>query len=77
MADAVGCAIPNQKTTDGHYNIERRLIGVVVKKGKIKICTTCAEAIGLKDIKFIDGAELSTMKELTKWVIESDRIITF
>jgi len=77
MADAVGCAIPNQKTPDGYYNIERMLKGVVVKKGKIKICTSCAEARGLKDIKFIKGAELSSMMELTQWVMESDKVVTF
>ena len=77
MADAVGCAIPNQKTPDGYYNIERMLKGVVVMKGKIKICTSCAEARGLKDIKFIEGAELSSMKELTQWVMESDKVVTF
>jgi len=77
MADAVGCAIPNQKTPDGYYNIERMLKSVVNKNGKLKICTSCAEARGLKEMKFIDGAELSTMKELAQWVMQSDRVITF
>ena len=66
MADAVTCAIPDQNTPNGYYNIERMLKSVVNKNGKIKLCTTCAEARGLKDIKFIDGAELSTMKELAQ-----------
>jgi uncharacterized protein involved in oxidation of intracellular sulfur len=77
MADAVGCAIPNQNTPNGYYNIERMLKAVVGKKGKIKICTSCAEARGLKDLKFVEGAELSTMKELTQLVIESDKVVTF
>ena len=77
MADAVGCAIPSQNTPNGYYNIERMLKIVVNKNGKVKICTSCVEARGLKELKFFDGAELSTMKELTQWVIESDRVITF
>jgi len=77
MADAVGCAIPNQNTPNGYYNIERMLKIVVSKNGKVKICTSCVEARGLKEMKFIDGAELSTMKELTQWVMESDQVITF
>lgn len=77
MADAVGCAIPNQKTPDGYYNIERMLKIVLNKNGKIKLCTSCVEARGLKEIKFIDGAELSSMKELTQLVMESERVITF
>jgi uncharacterized protein involved in oxidation of intracellular sulfur len=77
MADAVGCAIPNQKTPDGYYNIERMLRIVSNKSGKIKLCNSCVEARGLKEMKFIDGAELSSMKELTQLVMESDRLITF
>ena len=77
MADAVTCAIPDQNTPNGYYNIERMLKSVVNKNGKIKLCTTCAEARGLKDIKFIDGAELSTMKELAQLTMESDRVVTF
>jgi uncharacterized protein involved in oxidation of intracellular sulfur len=77
MADAVGCAIPDQNTPGGYYNIERMLKIVINKNGKVKICTSCVEARGLKEIKFIDGAELSSMKELTQWVMESDRVVAF
>jgi uncharacterized protein involved in oxidation of intracellular sulfur len=77
MADAVGCAIPNQKTPDGYYNIERMLKSVVNKKGEIKLCTTCVEARGLREMKFIDGAVLSSMKELALLTMESDRVISF
>lgn len=77
MADAVGCAIPNQKTPDGYYNIERMLKIVLNKNGAIKLCTSCVEARGLKEMKFIDGAVLSSMKELAQLTMESDRVITF
>ena len=77
MADAVGCALPGQKTPDGYYNIERMLKAVVNKKGKVRICTSCVEARGLKEMKFADGAQLSTMKELTQLMMESDRVVTF
>jgi uncharacterized protein involved in oxidation of intracellular sulfur len=77
MADAVGCAIPNQNTPNGYYNIERMLKLVNSRNGKIKICTSCVEARGLKDIQFVNGAELSTMKELTQLTLESDRVVTF
>lgn len=77
MADAVACAIPNQNTPNGYYSIERMLKAVVQKNGQIKICTSCVEARGLKEIKFIDGANLSSMKELTQLTMESDRVLTF
>ena len=77
MADAVFCAIPNQNTPNGYYNIERMLKSVVLKNGQIKICTSCVEARGLKDLKFIEGACLSNMKELTTLLMESDKVVTF
>lgn len=77
MADAVTCALPNQNTPNGYYNIERMLKAVIQKKGIVKLCGSCAEARGLKEMKLIDGAELSTMKELTRLTIECDRMITF
>lgn len=77
MADAVSCAVPNQNTPNGYYNIERMLKAVAQKSGQIKICTSCAEARGLKEMNFIEGARLSTMKELTRLTMESDKVINF
>ncbi len=77
MADAVNCALPNQNTPNGYYNIERMLKSVISKNGIVKICSSCADARGIKDLKLINGAELSSMKELTQLTMESDRIITF
>ena len=77
MADAATCAIPNQKTPNGYYNIERMLKSFVNKKGEIKVCTACAEARGIDQIGLVNGAKLSTMKELAKLTIESDKVLTF
>jgi len=77
LADAVFCAIPNQKTPEGYYIIERMLKSVVMKGGKIKACGGCSEARGIDKLKFIEGVELSNMKEFTLWVVESDKVITF
>lgn len=77
MADAATCAIPNQITPNGFYNIERMLKSFVTKKGIIKVCTACAQARGIDKIEFINGAELSTMKELAQLTVESDKVATF
>jgi uncharacterized protein involved in oxidation of intracellular sulfur len=77
MADAVTCALPNQNTPNGYYNIERMLKAVLLKKGKVKLCGSCAEVRGLKELKLVEGAELSTMKELTQLTIECDKMVTF
>ncbi len=77
MGDAVGCALPGQNTPDGYYNIERMLKSVLSKGGKVKLCTTCTDARGMKGMSFIEGSELSTMKELAQLTMESERVITF
>jgi len=77
MADGANCALANQNTPNGFYNIERMLRAVVAKGGKVKICGSCAEARGLKNAQLIEGTEISTMAELTGWVVDSDKVVTF
>lgn len=77
MADAAVCALAGQETPDGYYNIERMLKLSVSKGAKIKICGSCASARGIKDAKFVKGAEIGSMQELSKWIVESERVLTF
>lgn len=77
MADAVTCAIPNQVTPQGYYNIERMLKSVLSKDGQVKACGTCSEARGIKGLALIEGVEISTMSQLTAWTVESDKVLTF
>lgn len=77
MADAVTCAIPGQKTPNGYYNIERMLKGIIRKGAQIKACGTCADARGLRELKLVDGVELSTMSQLAQWVATADKVLTF
>ncbi len=77
MADAVTCALPDQSTAQGYYNIERMLKGVINKGGQVKLCGTCAEARGIKEVTLINGIELSTMSQLVEWTVESNKVLTF
>lgn len=77
MADAASCAVAGQVTPNGYYNIERMLKLSINKGTKVKICGSCADARGLKNVQLIEGAEISTMAELTEWVVDSDKVITF
>jgi uncharacterized protein involved in oxidation of intracellular sulfur len=49
----------------------------ITKGAKVKICGTCAEARGIKNIPLMEGVELSNMGELTQWLIETDKVVTF
>ena len=77
IADAVTCAIPNQQTPDGFYNLERMLKSVIRKGGLVKACGSCLSARGLKEVELIEGVEFSTMNHLTQWTVDADKVITF
>lgn len=77
MADSVSCAIKNQITPNGYYNIERMLKSVLLNKGEIKLCGTCLDARGLKDISLLEGTQRSAMSEFTNWVLDSDKVVSF
>ena len=77
MADAATCALSNQNTPNGYYNIERMLKSVLLKGGQVKICGTCADPRGIKNLPLIEGAQISTMAELTAWTVDSDKVLVF
>lgn len=77
MADAAACALLNQKTPNGYYNIERMLKSVILKGGHIKICGSCAEARGIDNLQLAEGAQLSNMAELAAWTVQADKVLTF
>ncbi len=77
LADAVFCSLPGQDTPDGYYNIERMLKSVLKKGGSIKACGGCSKARGIEKIPFIEGVELSNMKEFAQWTVESEKVLTF
>lgn len=77
LADAVFCGLPNQNTPNGYYNIERMLKSVLQKGGEVKSCGGCSEARGIAKLEFIEGVQLSNMKEFTQWTVECDKVLTF
>lgn len=77
LADGANCAIANQETPNGYYNIERMMKLALSKGAKVKICGSCAKARGLENISLIEGAELSTMAALADWAIDSDKVFVF
>jgi len=77
MADAVACALKGQETPSGYYNIERMLKLSIKRGAKVKICGSCVAARGIKNSVFLEGAEIGSMTDLSGWIFQSDKIITF
>lgn len=77
MADGVNCAIPNQNTPNGYYNIERMLKLSTNKGTRLLLCGSCLEARGLKNMELVEKEEMSTMAELTKLIVQCNKVLTF
>lgn len=77
IGDAVLCAKRGQKTPDGYYNLERMLKRIVSAKGKVLICGTCIGARGLTETDLMEGAQRSTMNELSAATLAADKVLVF
>jgi uncharacterized protein involved in oxidation of intracellular sulfur len=76
MADAPFCALKDQTTPNGYYNIGR-MIYSVAKKGKIGACGACLDARGLSKLQLLDGVHRSSMDELANWILTCEKVIVF
>ena len=77
MGDSVSSGKKGQKTPDGYYNMEMMLRALIKKGVTIKACGTCLNARGLDVSEIVDGVERGSMKILSKWVKNSDQVISF
>ncbi len=77
MGDSVICALKNQKTPDGYYNMERMVKSVARKNGKIYLCGTCMDARGITEDHIIELTKRSTMSELAELTASADKVLTF
>lgn len=77
MDNGVACAVADQVTPNGYYNIERMLKLAVLQGAQVHICESCIDARGLRNVPLVEGSKISSMAELTERVIDSDRVLTF
>jgi len=77
FADAVGCAMANQKVPQGYYNLGHMTRAVSLAKGEIGACGTCLDARGISDEQLIEGARRSSLEECADWVLWADKVVTF
>lgn len=77
MGDSVVCAMKNQKTPDGYYNIERMVKAVSRKNGGVFLCGACLDARGIPDELIIDTTKRSTMSELAELTEKAEKILVF
>ncbi len=79
MNDSVDMARDVCLPPPGYDQNLSEMLKVLIAKGvPVKVCGTCMARCGIhKNQPYFEGAEKSTMPELTEWVIECDKVITF
>ena len=77
MGDAVACAVAGQQTPNGYYNIERMLKGLANKRARVGLCGSCMDARAVQADAIVEGAQRSSLDELTAWTQEADKVLIF
>ncbi len=63
-----------------HYDqdLSQMLKDLIAQGVPVKVCGTCMNRCGIyKNHPYFQGAQKSTMSDLSDWVLECDRILTF
>ncbi|MBA7677613.1 Protein YchN [subsurface metagenome] len=79
MNDSVDMARDVCKPPEGYdQDLSQMLKDLITKGVPVKVCGTCMARCGIhKNQPYFDGAEKATMPELTEWVVDSDKVLTF
>lgn len=77
MGDSALAAKAGQKVPQGYYNVQNMVTAVVRHGGEVAVCGTCLDARGIGDGELMEGARRSTLDELTNWVAEAEKVLTF
>ncbi|MCG6201616.1 DsrE/DsrF/TusD sulfur relay family protein [Psychromonas antarctica] len=76
MSDSVTAGLPNQRVSEG-YNIEQMLEILLAQGAQLKLCKTCTDGRGVSDLPLIEGAQISTLIELSRWTFSADKVLVF
>lgn len=77
MGDAASCAKAGHAVPRGWYNLNHMLTVVIQHRGEVGVCGSCMDARGLKEGELLEGAQRSSLEELTAWTLWADQVITF
>lgn len=79
MNDSVDLARDVCKPPPGYdQDLSAMLVALIGRGVPVQVCGTCMARCGIyKNHPYFPGAEHSTMRALAKWVVDSDRVLTF
>ena len=76
MNEAVGLA-QEGLAPRADYDLQRMLLDSIAAGAEAKLCKTCIGRCGLKDGRMRPEVKIGTMPELSEWVRNSDRVLSF
>ncbi len=78
MNDSVDLARDSAMTPEGYFDLIQMTKELIGRSVSVKVCGTCQARCGIhKGQPYYEGAQKSTMAELSEWVRTSDRVLTF
>jgi len=78
MNDSVDLARDATQTPEGYFDLVQLTKDLIANGVSVKVCGTCQVRCGLhKGQGYYEGAQKATMAELSEWVRESDKVLTF
>jgi uncharacterized protein involved in oxidation of intracellular sulfur len=77
IGDAVNAAKKGQKPPKGFYNIEKMLTDLVKAGVNASVCHTSMNLRGLTDQDLVKGTKMGTITELSNWIQQSQKVISF
>jgi len=77
IGDAVNAAKEGQKPPRGFYNIEKMLRDLVKTGVNVRVCHTSMNLRGLAEQDLVEGTRTGTITELSRWIQQSQKVISF
>jgi len=78
MNDSVDLARDGIEPPEGASDLVQTTKDLITDGVTVKVCGTCQQRCGIrKGEPYYDGAQKSTMAELSRWVRETEKVLTF
>jgi len=77
IGDAVNAAKKEQNLAKGFYNIGKMLADLVKVGANINVCHTSMNLRGLTELDLVVGIKMGTITGLSKWIEESQKVLSF
>jgi len=62
---------------EGEFDLQRMLLDTLSNGAEAKLCKTCITRCGMAGSEVIAEVKAATMPELSGWIMDSERVVTF